>query len=60
MSKRKSLSTNDKSTKRPRAVEEEGSDGADDLVPDVGRRSHKVIVTDVLQNPVFLCLFVGF
>lgn len=50
MSKRKSISTHDKSTKRARPVEEEGdSEDADE----VERLSRQVVVIDMLQNPMF-------
>lgn len=55
MSKRKSISTHDKSTKRARPVEEEeDSEDADDRDQDVERLSPQVVVIDMLQNPMFL------
>lgn len=54
MSKRKSISSHDKSTKRARPVEEEDSEDADDHDQDVERLSRPVVVIDMLQNPMFL------
>lgn len=54
MSKRKSISTHDKSTKRSRPVEEEDSEDADDRDQDVERLGRQVAVIGMLQNPMFL------